>query len=88
MVVILHNIFECIFMNEKFCVLIQISQTFVLKGPTDNKSVLVQIMAWCQTGSKPLFEPMLTQFTDAYMRYQGGDELRDSSREVREPLVP
>ena len=25
-------------------------------------------MAWRRIGNKPLFEPMLTQFTDAYMR--------------------
>ena len=32
----------------------------------DNMSALVQIMAWRRPGDKPLFEPMLTQFTDAY----------------------
>ena len=56
-------------MNEKFCILIQISLKFVLEGPTDNKSALVQVMAWCWTDTKPLPEPMLTQFTDAYMRH-------------------
>ena len=30
----------------------------------DNKSALVQIMAWHQTGSKSLSEPMLVYFTD------------------------
>ena len=29
-------IFRCIFMNEKFCILIKISQKFVPKGPIDN----------------------------------------------------
>ena len=52
-------------MNEKFCILILISLKFVPKGSNDNKSVLVQVMAWCQTGAKPLPEPMLAQFTDA-----------------------
>ena len=33
----------------------------------DNKSVLVQVMTWCRTGSKPLPEPMLTWFTDTYI---------------------
>ena len=28
-------------------------------------------MAWRRTGDKPLSEPMLTQFTDAFMRHQG-----------------
>ena len=33
------NIFKHIFMNEKFCILIQISLKFVPKGLIDNKSV-------------------------------------------------
>ena len=33
----------------------------------DSKSLLVQVMAWCRQGNKPLPEPMMTQFTDAYM---------------------
>ena len=50
---------------------------FVHEGPIDNKWALVQVMAWRWTGDKPLSEPMLTQFTDAYMRHYsvGGDEL-------------
>ena len=55
-------------MDEKFCIFIQISLKFVPKGPIDNKVALVQVMAWCRTGDKPLPEPMLTQFSDAYMR--------------------
>ena len=27
------------------------------KGPVDNISALVQLMAWCQTGNRPLSEP-------------------------------
>ena len=55
-------------MNEKFGILIQISLTFVVtKGQIDNKSALGQVMAWRRIGDKPLPEPMLTQFTDAYM---------------------
>ena len=49
------------------CILIQISLKFVPKGLNDNKTALVQVMSWRRTGNKPLFEPMLTQFTDAYM---------------------
>ena len=29
----------------------------------DNKSILVQIMAWCQTGGKLLSEPMMTVYS-------------------------
>ena len=51
-----------------FCILIRISPKFVAKGAIENKSGLVQVMAWCQTGDKPLPEPMFTQFIDAYMQ--------------------
>ena len=63
------GIFKCIFLNENFRISIQISLKFVPKGPIDNKSALVQVMAWCRTGDKTLPEPVLTQFTDAYMRH-------------------
>ena len=62
------NISRGIFMNEHLCILIRISLMFVPQGPIDNKSVLVQVMAWHQTGDKPVPEPMLNQFTDAYMQ--------------------
>ena len=39
----------------------------VPKGPTNNKPALGQIMAWCQTGAKPILEPMMIQFTAIYM---------------------
>ena len=46
---------------------------FVPKGPVDNNPALVKIMAWRRIGDKPLSEPMLTRFTDAYIRQgQGG----------------
>ena len=63
------NIYKCIFLNENDRITIQISLTFVPRGPFDNKPALVQVMAWHQTGDKPLPEPMLTQFTNAYMRH-------------------
>ena len=57
-------------MNIKYCVLILIL-LFVPEGPIDNKSALVQVVAWSRTDNKSLPEPMLTQFTDAYMHHQG-----------------
>ena len=60
---------KCIFMNEKFFILIRISLKFVPEGLINSKSALVQVMAWRRTGNKPLPEPMLTLFTDAYMRH-------------------
>ena len=60
---------KCIFLNENDRIRIRISLKFVPRSPIDNKSALVQVMAWCRTGDKPLPEPLLTQFTDAYMRH-------------------
>ena len=54
------DIFKCIFLNEKFCIVIWISLKFVPKGPIDNKWSLVQVMAWHRTGDKPLPGPMMT----------------------------
>ena len=59
--------FKCIFLNENDRVLIQIEQKFLSRSPIDIMPALVQIMAWGLSGDKPLSEPMLTQFTDAYM---------------------
>ena len=62
-------------MNEKFCISIQISLRLVSKGPIDNKSALVQVMACRLFGAKPLPGPMLAEFTDIYVALEG-DELR------------
>ena len=62
------DIFKIIFLNENDRIQIQISLKIVPRSPMDSKPALVQVMAWHRTGTKPLPEPMLTQFTDAYMR--------------------
>ena len=70
------DVFKSFFLNETFCIAIQFdSLKFVAKGLNDNKWSLIQIMAFRRTGDKPLSEPMLTQFTDAYLRHLGADEL-------------
>ena len=51
--------FKRIFVNENFRILIEISLKFVPKGPINNISALVQIMAWRRPGDKPLSEPMM-----------------------------
>ena len=61
----LDNIFRCIFVNEKFCILIKISLKYVRK----NNPAFIKIKAWRRIGDKLLSEQMLTQFTDAYMRH-------------------
>ena len=63
------DIFRWIFLNENDRIPIQISPEFVARSPIDYKPALVQVMTWCRTGDKPLPEPMMTQFTDAYMRH-------------------
>ena len=63
------DIFKCIFYNENLWISIRISLKFVPKVPIDNKPALVQIMAWRQTGDKPLSEPMMAYFTDVFMRH-------------------
>ena len=61
------DIFKYIFVNEMFCILINISLKFVPKGQISNILVLVQKMAWS------LIEPMLIRFTDTYMWHWGDD---------------
>ena len=63
------NIFKCIFLNEKDIIAIQISLILFPRSPIDNKPALVPVMAWRWIGDKPLPEPMMAQFTDAYMRH-------------------
>ena len=55
------DIFKCVFLNEKFCILIQISQKFVPKSPIDNKWALDQVIAWCWIRDKPYHLANVTQ---------------------------
>ena len=55
------------FLNENYFA--QNCDDFFAEGSTDNKSARVQIMAWFRTGDKPLFEPTMALFTDAYIRH-------------------
>ena len=64
------DILKWIFLNENGKISIQISLKYVPKSSIDNKPALVQVMAWCRTGDKPLSEPTMTQFTDAYIFIQ------------------
>ena len=60
--------FKRIFINENDKFMIWVSMKFVPRSPIDNKPALVQVMTWHQTGDKSLPEPVMVQFTDAYMR--------------------
>ena len=59
------NNFKCIFVNENHRIPIRISLNFVPRSPIDNKSALVQVMAWRRIGDKALPELLLTQVNDA-----------------------
>ena len=63
------DIFKCIFLSENDRISIKISLTFVPRSPIDNKAALVQVMAWRRIGDKSLPEPMMAEFTDAYMQH-------------------
>ena len=63
------DMFKRIFLNENIWISNKISLKYIPWCLTDNIPALVQIMAWRRPGTKPLSEPMLTQFTDAYMRH-------------------
>ena len=56
------DIFKRIFFNENIWILTKISLKFVPKGPINNFTALVQIMAWRRPGDKPLSEPMMVSF--------------------------
>ena len=60
---------ECIFLYGNDRIQIQISLKLGPRGPNNDKAVLVQLLAWRRTGDKPLPEPMIIKFTDAYMRH-------------------
>ena len=40
-IILADDIFKCIFINEKFCILIQVSLKCVAKGDIDNNLALV-----------------------------------------------
>ena len=61
------HIFRRIFLNENIIISIQFSLKLIPKDLIDIESMLVQVMVWFQIGEEPLLEPMLAQFTDAYM---------------------
>ena len=64
------DIFNCIFLNDNDRILIQISLEYIPICPIDNMPALVQGMAWCLFGAKPLSHgQMMTQFIDAYMQH-------------------
>ena len=56
------GIFKCFFLNEHIWIPTKISLNYVPVGLIDN-------VAWHRLGDKPLSEPMMGKFGDAYMRF-------------------
>ena len=50
-------------------IMIETSLNFVPYGPIHDMPTLIQIMAWRQSGDKPLSDSIMAYFTDAYMRH-------------------
>ena len=48
------DVFKCIFLNENVWISLKISLKFVPKVPINNIPALVQTLAWCRSGDKPL----------------------------------
>ena len=53
------DILKCISLNRNLWIPLTISLTFVPKVRINNIPVLVQILAWCRPGGKPLSVPMM-----------------------------
>ena len=68
--------FKCIFLNDDNIIPIRISKKFVPRSPIGDMPALVQVMARRRTCDQPLPEPMLTQFTYAYMWHWWGVSLK------------
>ena len=77
-------IFKCISFELNDKLPIQISLRHVPRSLIDSNLALFQVMAWHRTGSKPLPEPAMIHFTDAFMWHSG--EISYSSWVWQSPL--
>ena len=55
------------FLNKNHHVFIKIALKFVPTNLINNKSPLIQVLAWCLCGTKPIPGPMMTKFTDMFI---------------------
>ena len=60
-----NDIFSCIFVNEKLCILFKNALKFLPYGSINNNQALAWIIALRRIGHMTLFEPMLARYTDA-----------------------
>ena len=61
------DFFKNVLLNKQVCILIQISLKYIF---IVRLTSLFQVKAYCQIVATPLHEPMMTQFTAAYMNGQ------------------
>ena len=74
-----------IFVKEKFCIFYSNFTAICFCGFSWEYGGLVQVMTWHRIGDKPLYAPMITHFTDTYMRHRVSvcpDSVRADSRFV------
>ena len=67
--------FKCIFLNENYRILIQISLKFVPMSPIDNTPALFQVMAWQRTGDKAIIWTNAEPVNWRIYATLGGDDL-------------
>ena len=72
---VLQTTFWDAFYRRKSCDLIQILLKFDVKDPIDNKSVLVQVMAWCRQASSHCLNQCRHRFMTSYGVSLGCNEL-------------
>ena len=70
------GIFTCIFIKENVRVSIEISLSFVPEVPFDNKSALLQVLAWRRTGAKLSIDTLLTMIYYAIWRHWSSEWVR------------
>ena len=64
------------FVELNIYISIQMFLKCVSEGLSDNKPAMVQVMAWQQTGDKPLSEPMMAKFSQwCHMASSGWSKL-------------
>ena len=83
------GIFACIFMNEKFCISFRISLKFVPRGPIDNKSALVKVMAWSLTGDMNQYLPSSLMHiygtSESWIECMTGDQPFNQQQPINSP---
>ena len=75
MATISHTAFPNAFLMERFVLVFEFHWHLFQSVQLTISEQLFRAMAWRWAGDKPLLKPILTQFTDVYMRHLGADEL-------------